>query len=412
MIQAVTISIGDELLSGKTVDTNNAYISQELGLAGVYVIKKLIIGDNREDIFSALDWGFSQANVITLTGGLGPTHDDITKAVLCEYFKVELKRHPEILDNMRQRFEKRGFKLARINEGQADYPENAEILRNPVGTAQGMHFSRDNRHLFVMPGVPGEMRAIVQEEILPRVRQMTGLAMDILEIHTNGYPESSLYEITKPIFDEYPDLKVAYLPKHFTVTIRISVESQVGFNRKPMFDTLYERIRSLLPEHVYGRDGESLSEVVGRHLLRTGSEVTTAESCTGGLIASMITDISGSSEYFKTGYVTYANETKMGLLGVSESTLQTHGAVSEETVDEMLRGALKASGADYSVAVSGVAGPTGGSPEKPVGTVYIGVGSKSICRIKRFQFGNHRIRNKELTANAALNMLRQLLESV
>jgi len=410
MIKAVTISIGDELLSGKTVDTNNAYISQQFGLTGVHISKKLIIGDTREDIISALDWGFSQADVITLTGGLGPTHDDITKTVLCEYFKVSLKRYPEILAAMHQRFEKRGFRLAKINEGQADYPSNAELLVNPVGTAQGMHFVHDSKHLFVMPGVPSEMRAIVQHEILPRLREMTGTQRATLEIHSNGFPESSLYELTKPVLDEYEGLKVAYLPKHFTVTIRVSTEVKENFDHLILFDEIYQRIKSLLPDHVYGRDGQSLSEVVGQLLKARHAEISTAESCTGGLIASMITDISGSSDYFKTGFVTYSNETKMRLLGVQESTLLKHGAVSEETVAEMLTGARRVSGAAYSVAVSGVAGPTGGSPEKPVGTVYIGVASDQVTRIRRFQFGTHRISNKELTANAALNMLRLLLE--
>ncbi|MCF7822941.1 MAG: CinA family nicotinamide mononucleotide deamidase-related protein [Candidatus Marinimicrobia bacterium] len=406
LLNAITISIGDELLSGKTIDSNNAFISRQLGDIGIVVSKKLIIGDVNENIKKALKWSLNEADVVTITGGLGPTHDDITKTALCEYFGVGLKTYPDLLEQLKERFAKRGLAFAQSNISQAEYPENARLLMNSKGTAQGMYFFHEQTHLFVMPGVPAEMRAITTEHIIPMLSDLTGAITEFVDIHSNGVPESKLYELTKPILDEYPKAKVAYLPKHFIVTIRVSFDSNFKGENTGKLNDIYARISDLLPANIFGRDEDSLSSVVGRVLKMNGATVATAESCTGGLIASMITDISGSSDYFNTGYVTYANETKMAILGVKEDTLIKHGAVSEETVSEMLSGTLAKSGADYAIAVSGVAGPTGGSEEKPVGTVYIGVADHEQQQIKRFQFGTDRVLNKIISAQTALNMLR------
>lgn len=407
-LTAITISIGDELLSGKTVDSNNAYISKQLDLVGIPVIKKLIIGDVEADIIDALNWAFDEADILTLTGGLGPTHDDITKLVLCKYFQVGLTVYPEILENLKERFQKRGFTFSKSNESQAEYPENAKLLHNPIGTAQGMHFIHQGKHLFVMAGVPSEMKAITKGAIIPFLSNLTETSIDKIDIHSIGVPESTLYELSKPIFDEYEKLKVAYLPKQGMVTIRISMSASSQSSQ--ILNEIYQRLKVLKPKNIYGRDEENLPTVVGRLLLTKSATVSTSESCTGGLVASLITDMSGSSEYFQTGFVTYANETKMSILNVSEQTLIDHGAVSEQTVSEMLDGTLVRSGADYAISISGVAGPTGGTEEKPVGTVYIGVASKTDRFIKRFQFGTNRIMNKEMSAYASLNALRLLME--
>ncbi len=406
MLNAITISIGDELLSGKTTDSNNAFISQQLGLLGIAVSKKLIIGDINENIKKALNWSLNEADVVTITGGLGPTHDDITKVALCEYFGVGLTTYPDLLEKLKERFAKRGFKFSESNISQAEYPENAELLYNSVGTAQGMHFFHEGTHLFVMPGVPREMKAITTEHIVPILSKLTGAITEHVDIHCTGIPESTLYELTKPILDEYQGLKVAYLPKHFIVAIRASFNSAFGGENQAKLDEIFSRIQSLLPKNVFGKDEDTLASVMGNTLLSKQATVATAESCTGGLIASLITDNSGSSDYFKTGYVTYANETKMSMLNVREETLIEHGAVSEETIAEMLSGTLKNSGSDYAIAVSGVAGPTGGSEEKPVGTVYIGVADNDHQVIRRFQFGTERIMNKALSAHTALNLMR------
>ena len=409
-LTAITISIGDELLSGKTLDSNNAFISKQLDLVGIPVIKKMIIGDVAQDIKDSLDWAFSQADVITLTGGLGPTHDDITKSVLCEYFGVDLKMYPDLLEDLKARFARRGFEFAESNTSQAEYPANADILENPAGTAQGMHFKHEGKHLFVMAGVPREMRVVTTGQIIPILAGLTDKSISKIDIHSIGVPESTLYELTKPIFDEYSDLKIAYLPKQGMVTIRVSFTSQGLEVDQQLTGEIYSRIRKLKPNNIYGQDEESLPILIGDILLEKHATVATAESCTGGLVASLITDVSGSSEYFHTGFVTYANETKMSMLGVQEQTLIDHGAVSEATVSEMLSGTLEKSGSSYAIAISGVAGPTGGTDEKPVGTVFIGVASRDQVNIKRFQFGKNRILNKEMSAFSALNLLRLLIE--
>ncbi|MBT3228837.1 MAG: competence/damage-inducible protein A [Candidatus Marinimicrobia bacterium] len=409
-ITAITISIGDELLSGRTLDSNNAFISRQLDLIGISVVKKMIIGDIAQDIKDSLDWAFSQADVVTLTGGLGPTHDDITKSVLCEYFDVRLKLYPELLEALKDRFAKRGFQFSESNTSQAEYPENAALLENPFGTAQGMHIQHEGKHLFVMAGVPREMQIVTTDQIIPLLSKIAHKSISIIDIHSIGVPESTLYELTKPVLDEYPDLKIAYLPKQGMVTIRVSFPSSSPDEEQKFTTELYGKIHDLKPKNIYGRDEEVLPVLIGKLLKAKQATVATAESCTGGLVASLITDISGSSEYFQTGFVTYANETKMSLLGVAEQILVDYGAVSEETVAEMLNGTLQKSGADYAIAISGVAGPTGGSEEKPVGTVYIGVANNAHQNIKRFQFGKNRILNKEMSAFSALNLLRLLIE--
>ena len=411
-LNAITISIGDELLSGKTIDSNNAYISQQFELLGIPVIKKLIVGDDRQDIIDALDWGFSQADILTLTGGLGPTHDDITKSVLCDYFGVGLVRYPKLLEKLKERFMKRGFKFSISNESQAEYPENASLLENPVGTAQGMHFVHHGKHLFVMAGVPNEMKAVTDIGMVPILTKLTSASVSIIDIHSIGIPESTLFEFSKPIFDEYPQVKVAYLPKQGMVTIRLSMNSSELAENEALLLRIYEQLRQLKPKNIYGRDQEDLSRVIGNLLLKQKATVATAESCTGGLVASMITDTAGSSEYFNTGFVTYANATKRALLDVKSETLDQYGAVSEETVSEMLVGTLKRSGSHYAVAISGIAGPGGGSDDKPVGTVYIGVADSARQIVQRFQFGNNRVMNKRMSAFTALNQLRLFLEGL
>ncbi|MCF7825341.1 MAG: competence/damage-inducible protein A [Candidatus Marinimicrobia bacterium] len=410
IFKAITISIGDELLSGKTLDSNNAFISKQLDLIGIPVIKKMIIGDVAADIKDSLDWAFSQSDIVTLTGGLGPTHDDITKSVLCEYFHVGLKLYPDLLAALKDRFARRGFKFSESNRSQAEYPENATLLHNPMGTAQGMHIQHEGKHLFVMAGVPREMEAVTTGQIIPLLSILTKRFISKIDIYSIGVPESTLYELSKPVFDEYSNIKIAYLPRQGMVNIRVSFPSRSIEEDHALSDEIYARIRILKPKNIYGRDEEELPVLIGRLLLEKQATVATAESCTGGLVASLITDISGSSEYFQSGFVTYANATKMSVLGVQEQTLLDHGAVSEATVSEMLTGTLNRSGADYAIAISGVAGPTGGTEEKPVGTVYIGVADRVHQNIKRFQFGKDRILNKEMSAFSALNLLRLLLE--
>ncbi len=407
-LTAITISIGDELLSGNTLDSNNAYISKQLASLGIRVNRKYIIGDDMDAILETLDQAMANAAVVTMTGGLGPTHDDITKTALCQYFGVELKEYPELLDDLRQRFEARGIKMAAINRNQAEYPANANLLPNPAGTAQGMHFHHEGTDLFVMPGVPREMKVITAGSVLPMLQRKGARPWYELDVLTTGIPESTLYEKAHELLIDQPGLKVAFLPKHTGVTIRLSVPADRE-KGETYLEGLFEILQERFPKHVYGRDTDTLAGAVGNICTAKGVLIATAESCTGGLIASQITDVAGSSGYFETGIISYANHTKQELLGVRTSTLQAHGAVSEETVTEMLAGILARSHADFAVAVSGVAGPTGGTADKPVGTVYIGVGDHETIRVRRYQFTADRIMNKEMTTATALNMLRLFL---
>ena len=406
----ITISVGDELLSGNTIDSNNAFISRSLESAGVKVKRKIIVGDDETEIREALDQAFQNADIITLTGGLGPTHDDITKQTLQAYFGVGETFHADILEELKQRFAARGIKMAAINRNQACYPENARLLENPVGTARGMHFTRDDRQLFVMPGVPREMQAIMETGVLPFLEAMGLPSRQVLDIHTTGIPESTLFERARDLLIDEKGLKVAFLPKHTGVTIRVSLPEQSAQAAKAL-QSLYLKLTERFSKHVYGCDADRLETVVGQLLSRLGKTVATAESCTGGQIASTITDIGGSSVYFSTGFVTYANESKVSLLGVQTETLESHGAVSEETVSEMLSGVLARTDADYALAVSGIAGPGGGTADKPVGTVYIGVADRRKQTIRRFNFSKIRKINKDLTTSTALNMLRLRLQN-
>ena len=288
----------------------------------------------------------------------------------------------------------------------AEYPANAELLPNSAGSARGMAFQIGKTKLFAMPGVPREMRTIMIKEVLPRLRDSSDRRLVRFKIQTTGVPESKLYESVHGLFQAHPDLRVAYLPKHTGVTIRLSLESDAVEQANQTLLEIAGEVRNRIPKAVYGYQEAFLSAVVGDLLRQYQLKVTTAESCTGGLIASMLTDVSGSSDYFEAGYVTYANSVKISVLAVPEEILVSEGAVSKATVRFMLTGALKRSGADYAIAVSGVAGPTGGTPEKPVGLVYIGIGRTDDFVVKRFQFGRDRIMNKEMTAMAALNLLR------
>ncbi|OIO57697.1 MAG: hypothetical protein AUJ47_12150 [Candidatus Marinimicrobia bacterium CG1_02_48_14] len=410
MIYAELISIGDELLSGLTIDTNSAFIAQQFESIGIFSRWKTTVGDDLDDICGALESALARADVITLTGGLGPTHDDMTKKALCRHFNVGTKFYPEILEKMRLRFERRGYPFPIINRNQAEYPEVAELMHNSAGSAQGMIFKVGEKQIFVMPGVPREMKAITTEEILPRLMNQTSHRMVRMEIHTTGVPESQLFEQIHEIFEAEPAVRVAYLPKHTGVTIRLSLADEAEASARAILSNLVEKVTRRMPEGVFGSGNDTLPGVVGELLKLRHLKVATAESCTGGLIASMITDVSGSSDYFETGFVTYADKVKQSLLGVPPDVLKNEGAVSEATIRHMLAGALERTSADYAIAVSGIAGPTGGTPEKPVGLVWIGVGRKDDFVVKRYQFGRDRVMNKEMTAMAALNQLRIKLQ--
>lgn len=410
-MKASIISIGDELLIGKTVNTNATFLGDQLEQLGIQVIEILTIPDDQPAIQEALGRSFSRSDIILMTGGLGPTRDDITKKVLAEFFGTELKRDERQLQRIREYFEKRGRILNEINEFVADIPENAIPIDNDKGTAAGMWFESQGRILVSMPGVPNEMRSMMQERILPKLRTELSLPVIIHEhLHTAGIGESMLSEMLDDLEDALPEhIKLAYLPNIGTVKLRLTAR---GIDREKLSREIIDwssKIEARLGKYFFGKNGDSLESVIGDILKEKDEWLATAESCTGGNIAHRITEIPGSSAYFKGSVVCYSNEVKMAQLGVSEQTLVDFGAVSEQTVRQMVKGVLNLLNADYAIATSGIAGPGGGSPEKPVGTVWIAVGNRENIRAKVFHFPMGRLEHIDFTSSTGLEMLRRFI---
>lgn len=406
MIHAELISIGDELLIGQTVNTNASWLGQQLAAIGIRVVHTAVISDEEDAIVSAFDEAFKRSDLVIVTGGLGPTKDDITKHVLCRYFDTKLVMNDEILAHITSFFVSRNRPMLEVNRQQAALPEKCTPLFNRQGTAAGMWFEREGKVLISMPGVPYEMKGIFTEEALPRIQ--------------NKFPTESLYHRTiltqgigeSFIADKMSDwenrlrqegLGLAYLPSPGMVKLRITAYKQEDSVK---VDRFFDEAMSAMPVAVYGQEEDTLHEVVGKLLREAGQTVATVESCTGGGIAAELTSISGASDYVQGGLVTYSNELKQLLAGVKTETLKKHGAVSQEVVEEMAQGGKSRLGVDWCVAVSGIAGPIGGSEEKPVGTVWIAVAGPNVLWSKCFHFGNNRERNIRMSVLSALNALR------
>lgn len=410
MVEAVIVTIGDELLIGQVVDTNSAWMAQELNKVGIAVKRRIAVGDNWQHIWEALDEAQQQASIVLITGGLGPTADDITKPLLCEYFGGTMIINEEAKQNVINIFTKLNRPLIERNLKQAEVPDVCTVIPNKRGTAPGMWFEQNGVVFMSMPGVPHEMKGMMTNDVIPRLTQQFPLGhIAHRTLLTAGVGESVLadllidFEAALP-----PHIKMAYLPNFGLVRLRltavgndISIEQQV----QQQFDTLQQ----LTTPYMVTNQDETIEQVVGRLLLDRKATLCTAESCTGGYIAHLITSMPGSSAYFKGSVVSYSNDIKERLLQVQASTLATEGAVSENTVRQMVAGALQATGADYAMATSGIMGPGGGSPEKPVGMVWIAVGNTEQIVAKKMNFRFDRIRNIQLTAVAAFDMLRQFL---
>ncbi|GAB4237668.1 MAG: competence/damage-inducible protein A [Ekhidna sp.] len=405
---AEIISIGDEILYGQTLDTNSHWISGTLDAAGILVTRKITIGDRKEEILSAFEQAESRADIVLITGGLGPTSDDLTKPCLVEYFDTHLQRSEEMLENIRSLFQSRGREITPVNEAQADLPASCTPIKNAVGTAPGMWFERNNKVIVSMPGVPYEMRQMMEDTIIPKLksRYVKGGIYHRM-IRTIGIPESKLAEMIQDWEKELPkEIKLAYLPTMGTVKLRLTAK---GDNEAELRDRMQAEIEKVLPvidKYVYGFDNEDIEQAIGRMLREKKYMLAIAESCTGGYLAHKITSVPGSSEWFKGGMVPYSNELKSKQLDVPMETIMQHGAVSEQVVLALAKNIREAFQTDVGVSISGVAGPTGGSPEKPVGTVWIGFSDKNKTVAKRFQFTNDRDLNIKFTSMAALNMIR------
>jgi len=414
-MKAEIITIGDEILYGQTVDTNSAWLGTQLNTMGIEVSEILTVADRREAILDALKCASSQADLILTTGGLGPTNDDISKKTLAEYFGVGLKRNKEIEEQVKILFKRWKRKAAPVHLGQADLPENCEALPNPLGTAPGMLFNEKGKIFVSLPGVPHEMKAIFRNELVPRLQKLWKLpAIRHYFIMTAGMGETDIASRLQNFEAGLPEnVKLAYLPSLGMVKLRLTAR---GSNDNKL-DTLLKKLASdlirLLPDIVFysGTNGEmSISKAVGQLLLDNKAHLATAESCTGGKIAADIVSIAGASHYFEGSVVAYTNRLKMEVLGVRPKTLEAYGAVSEPTVKEMAEGVCKLMGTEYAIAVSGIAGPEGGSPEKPVGTVWTAIASPDGVQTKLLHLSGGRLEIIQLTSNLTLNLLRKSIK--
>lgn len=406
-MRAEIITIGDEILIGQTVDTNSAYLGKKLKRIGLKVNWGTAIQDQAEAIQNSIDLAFSRSDVVIMTGGLGPTQDDITKSTLANYFGQKLVRNEEVLDRIALFFKQFNRPMLPVNEQQADLPEHCIVLDNLKGTASGMWFEKDGKILVSLPGVPFEMKHLFETQVTPRLLKLSGLSnVQHRVVMTKGIGESFLAEIIKNWEEKVRELgfSLAYLPNPGMVKLRISTYSG-NDTTQSQFDALVKELKELIPEYFFS-DGEiSLSESVGELLKQRGKTLGVVESCTGGSLAHELTKIAGCSDYFGGGIVSYTNELKHSILGVQNETLNKFGAVSEATVKEMAEGGRRVLNVDYALATSGVAGPTGGSDEKPVGMVCYALATPEHTYTFTGHFGNTRDRVMKRAGMAALSAL-------
>lgn len=410
-MKAEIITIGDEILIGQIVDTNSAWMGQQLNLHGIEVYQVTSVHDNHDHIMKALGDAEKNADLVLITGGLGPTKDDITKNTLCEYFGTELVYLPEVFEHVQSLLSSRNVTINQLNRDQALLPASCTVLHNSAGTASGMWFERNGTIFISMPGVPFEMEAIMTEEVFPRLIKL-GIMQSIVHktVLTLGLPESMLAEKIEKWESALPGfIKLAYLPSALMVRLRLSAYGTDQLMLEAEVEKQVKELLSIIPEYVFGFDDENMALIIGRILVKNSKTLAVAESCTGGNIAHFITANPGSSAYFKGGVVAYSNEIKVKLLDVPAVIIEKYGAVSLQVAEAMAVGAQKALNADYTIATTGIAGPDGGTDEKPVGTVWIAVAGPSGVRSEKFIFRHNRERNIIRSTQTALNLLRTFI---
>ena len=412
------INIGNELLIGQVVNTNASWMAEEMNRAGFEIAQITVISDDSEAILSSLKDAEARSSVILVTGGLGPTRDDITKETICNYFQTRLVFNEIAFKSIENLFAGRGFKITELNRQQAEVPETCIPLQNKNGTAPGLWFERPGKGdfpktIFVfMPGVPFEMKAMVTDEVIPRLKEIFKAPSIVHKtILTQGVGESFLAEKIEDWEINLPkNISLAYLPQPGIVRLRLSGTGESEEIVRTQINHEIEQLLKLIPRYIYGFDDDKLEEIIGQLLFTRNQTLATAESCTGGTIAQMITSIPGSSRYFKGSVVAYANEVKESELAVKTETLLKYGAVCKEVVIEMATGIREKFHCDYSIATSGIAGPGGGSDEKPVGTTWIAIATPEKVVAYHYLFGDHRERNIRKTALQALNLLRKVIQ--
>lgn len=412
-MKTIIVNIGDEILIGQIVNTNAAWMATELNIYGIDVVKMITVSDEKNAIIDAVKSAMIEADLVLITGGLGPTKDDITKKTLCDLFNDELAFHQESFDNIARLLEQFGRVPDDRYRIQALMPKNAQILINRAGTASAMWFEKDNKIVVSMPGVPKEMMYLMSNKVLPLL-QDRNIIQEIVHVTfiCYGKGETDLSDMLEDFETALPsNIKLAYLPNTSNGYIRLRLSGR-GSDRILLENRLNDQAEALnktLGNLIFGKDNDSLEAVVSKLLIEKSSSLSIAESCTGGKISHKITSVPGCSKYFMGSVVAYSNDLKINLLGVNPNTIQNFGAVSEETVIEMAKGAKASFKTDYVIASSGIAGPEGGSDSKPVGTIWIAIAHPGGVFAKKLKLGNNRDRNIEMTSNIALNTLRLLL---
>jgi len=407
-MDAEIIAIGDELLLGHTVDTNSVYISRQLAAIGFDVSFKGVVGDNLEAMEEAFCLALRRSKVVIVTGGLGPTDDDLTKRAIVKVFKRNLILHDEILEALKDRWAERGLKMPALSQNQALLPQGATFFPNKLGSAVGICIAEQGRVFISLPGVPVEMQQIMTDEVVPYLANLKiGQAIKIVTLRTTGIGESVLSEKIAPGLKPETGVRLAYLPAFGQVDLRVVASAQEQSEADEKAERLVRHVEKAVGKYLYGRDDDTLAGVIGQLLKDNDKTLAVAESCTAGQLGMAITDVPGASSYFIGGLLAYANEVKTEQLGVSEEIIVEHGAVSEECAVAMATGCRKLFGTDYALSVTGIAGPEGGTDDKPVGTTYIGLASAHSTMATLFRFGTDRHINRTRAVNAALEMLRR-----
>ncbi|MGB5106953.1 MAG: competence/damage-inducible protein A [Candidatus Zixiibacteriota bacterium] len=410
-MRAEIIIVGEEILSGQTIDSNSAYIARKLANVGIEVVHKTTVGDRHDDMTEAIKTAWNRSAVTIMTGGLGPTTDDLTKNAICAAFDRKLVLQDEVLKKLEELHRSRNIKMPAMAQSQALQPQGADLLNNPVGTAPGIVFQDSERFFAALPGVPAEMEALIDQSIIPYLSKRPGRNHIVMRrIRTIGVTETGIAELITDLEPRTDKVRLAYLPSYKGVDLRVTSISPNETEAIEAADSLAKAITSRIGDYVFTTGDESMPEIVGALLRAKGKTVATAESCTGGLIAKMLTDMAGSSDYFRGSVVSYANEVKEKVLSVPKEVLATKGAVSHEVAEAMAVGVLKLAGADYAISVTGIAGPGGGTAEKPVGLVYVGYADKGgkVSSEKLSLFGT-RERIRERSTMMALDILRRKL---
>ncbi|HUU15917.1 MAG TPA: competence/damage-inducible protein A [Sedimentisphaerales bacterium] len=410
MKKASIVSVGNELLNGQAVDTNTTYLSSELLSIGIPVVSSYTIGDDIDAIVRALNLAAADADIVLATGGLGPTDDDLTRQAFAKFLGTELKLQNELLNRIQNFFTKRNLQMSERNKIQAYIPAGANALANPLGTAPGIIAEVKGKLLFALPGVPSEMKRMFAESVLPELQRFAGTqAVVVRKLKCFGTGESNIAELLGPLMQRGRNPLINCTAKYGIITLTITATAKDKDKAHQMAEESEKSLRNKLGELVYGTEEQTLAEVVGEKLARQKMTIAVAESCTGGTLAKLLTDIPGASGYFTHGWITYSNSAKTGELGVPADLIKKYGAVSEQVAQAMAQGARKKARTDWAIGITGIAGPAGGTEQKPAGLVYISVDSDNGCDTKRCLFSGDRRFIRLRAAQTALNMLRMKL---